>query len=225
MLSNKAYKTQLEKVQRAQENARRKQRFKYSDPVYLEKVRSKQKKAQEKGIQKQQAKYNSPEFKLLQCKKQKEAAKRQQEKTKKKNNFNRNINPTPRANKIKSRGLLGRSRTAQEKHLENLIGKLGCIVCYIKGWHVVDMAEEPFISLHHTDGRTKSYCHAKQIPLCKHHHDTPIEEPKFKKAYPDLFPFHGGGKKRWEAINGTQEELLVLVYELIGEKIPWLDAA
>ncbi|MBD3610631.1 MAG: recombination enhancement function protein [Gammaproteobacteria bacterium] len=127
-------------------------------------------------------------------------------------------NKTP----LKSKGMKGRSRTAEEKLLESKIAAIGCICCLNQGWYTSAMQAEEhqrYISLHHVDGRTKPWCHAKQLPLCQHHHDT----VPGAGAPETLFPIHGGGRQRWEAVNGTEEALLKQVYDMIGEKRPWLD--
>lgn len=124
---------------------------------------------------------------------------------------------------IKSKGLKGRARTAEEKRLEALLARIGCICCRNQGWYTDAMNNQEgqhFISMHHVDGRTKPWCHAKQLPLCQYHHDTPPPQG----APEQLFPLHGTGRKRWEKVNGTQEDLLQQVYEIIGEVQPWLQA-
>ena len=83
------------------------------------------------------------------------------------------------------------------------------------------MAEQEstkFVSLHHVEGRTKEWAHAKVLPLCAHHHDTPAPS----HAPDELTPIHRGNKKEWIELNGTEEELLKQVYEMIDEERPWL---
>jgi len=83
------------------------------------------------------------------------------------------------------------------------------------------MAEQEstkFVSLHHVDGRTKEWSHAKVLPLCAHHHDTPAPS----HAPEELTPIHRGNKKEWVELNGTEDELLKQVYEMIDEDRPWL---
>jgi len=122
---------------------------------------------------------------------------------------------------IKSRGLKGRNPRALEKILANKIGDIGCICCLNKKWYTSDMAEQEstkFVSLHHVEGRTKEWAHAKVLPLCAHHHDTPAPS----HAPEELTPIHRGNKKEWIAFNGTEEELLKQVYDIIEEDRPWL---
>jgi len=122
---------------------------------------------------------------------------------------------------IKSKGLAGRNATSIEKRLANKIGEIGCICCLNKNWYTTEMQEQEstrFISLHHIDGRTKLWAHAKVLPLCAYHHDVPAP----KHAPTELTPIHRGNKKQWIAFNGTEEALLKQVYEIIDEEQPWL---
>lgn len=129
---------------------------------------------------------------------------------------------TKQTNPIRSKGTKGRNPTAIEKHLGNKIGEIGCICCLNKNWYTSDMQEQEttkFISLHHVDGRTKKWAHAKVLPLCAYHHDTPAPG----HAPEELTPIHRGNKKEWIKLNGSEEELLKQVYEIIDEDRPWLD--
>ncbi len=38
----------------------------------------------------------------------------------------------------------------------------------------------------------------------------------------ELTPIHRGNKKEWVAFNGTEDELLKQVYDIIEEDRPWL---
>ena len=149
---------------------------------------------------------------------------------KKANNLSEKKNPQSTALKstkpvtrkpIKSKGLAGRNATVIEKRLANKIGEIGCICCLNKNWYTTEMQEQEttkFISLHHIDGRTKPWAHAKVLPLCAYHHDIPA--PSHAPA--ELTPIHRGNKKEWVAFNGTEEALLKQVYEMIDEEQPWL---
>lgn len=75
-----------------------------------------------------------------------------------------------------------------------------------------------FVSLHHVDGRTKIWAHAKVLPLCAYHYDTPAPS----HAPDELTPIHRVNKKEWVEMNGTEDELLKQVYEIIEEERPWL---
>jgi hypothetical protein len=57
------------------------------------------------------------------------------------------------------------------------------------------------------------------LPLCAYHHDTPAPN----HAPEELTPIHRGNKKEWIAFNGTEEELLRQVYEMIDEDRPWFE--
>jgi len=122
--------------------------------------------------------------------------------------------------RIKSRGAKGRAPTVHEKEVMDIIGAIGCIACLMKG------RIRPIISMHHTDGRTKKGAHYKCLPLCENHHDVPAEK-EIVEQYPDMIPIHAkgavGGKRAWEALNGTQMDLLKKCYEMVG-LIPPADA-
>jgi hypothetical protein len=123
---------------------------------------------------------------------------------------------------MSSKGLMGRSRTAEEKRLEKKLANIGCICCLNKGWYSSAMREsegQSFISMHHVEGRTKPWAHAKQLPLCQYHHQVPPPSD----APSELFPLHGGAVPVWEKINGSQDNLLIQVYEMIDEERPWLE--
>ena len=202
-------KAQQEKQQasqlKAQQRAFEKKKAQLDDPAYLEaqqiKQRETQIKAFEKQRERQQVKEASPEYKVQKTKAIKSKL----------------IKSKP----IKSKGTKGRNPTALEKILANKIGDIGCICCLNKKWYTSDMAEQEstkFVSLHHVEGRTKEWAHAKVLPLCAHHHDTPAPS----HAPDELTPIHRGNKKEWIELNGTEEELLKQVYEMIDEDRPWL---
>ena len=197
-------KAQQEKQQasqlKSQQRAFEKKKAQLDDPSYQKEQREKQYQTQMKAFEKQrerqQVKETSPEYKV------------------------KKIKPI-KSKPIKSKGLKGRNPTALEKILANKIGDIGCICCLNKKWYTSDMAEQEstkFVSLHHVDGRTKEWSHAKVLPLCAHHHDTPAPS----HAPEELTPIHRGNKKEWIELNGTEEELLKQVYEMIDEDRPWL---
>ena len=197
-------KAQQEKQQasqlKSQQRALEKKKAQLDDPTYQKEQQEKQYQTQMKAFEKQRArqqvKETSPEYKV------------------------QKINPI-KSKPIKSRGLKGRNATAFEKKLGNKIGDIGCICCLNKKWYTSDMAEQEstkFVSLHHVEGRTKEWAHAKVLPLCAYHHDTPAPS----HAPEELTPIHRGNKKEWIELNGTEEELLKQVYEMIDEDRPWL---
>ncbi len=236
----KQLEKQRESTQRQQQKQRDKQQARLGDPEYrqvqLEKARAKQEeqrvkqkaKAQLKPQKSIKAKPAKPVDVEAQRAKQLAAAQRQQQRQRDKQQaqladpeYQQRKKISSRVKPIKSKGLKGRARTAEEKRLETLIARIGCICCKNKGWYTEAMNNQEgqhFISMHHVDGRTKPWCHAKQLPLCQYHHDTPPPQG----APEQLFPLHGTGRKLWEKVNGTQAELLQQVYDMVGEQPPWL---
>ena len=207
-------KAQQEKQQasqlKMQQRAFEKKKAQLDDPEYQKAQQLKQRETQMKAFEKQRArkqvKEASPEYKVQ----------------KTKANKSKTIKSSLiKSSTIKSKGLKGRNPTALEKILANKIGDIGCICCLNKKWYTSDMAEQEstkFVSLHHVEGRTKEWAHAKVLPLCAHHHDTPAPS----HAPEELTPIHRGNKKEWIKLNGTEEELLKQVYEMIDEDRPWL---
>ena len=195
---------------KTQQRAFEKMKAQLDDPVYQKEQQEKQYQTQIKSFEKQRARQQvkeaSPEYKVQKTKLIKSSA----------------IKSKPIKSKpIKSRGTKGRNPTALEKILANKIGDIGCICCLNKKWYTSDMAEQEstkFVSLHHVEGRTKEWAHAKVLPLCAHHHDTPAPS----HAPEELTPIHRGNKKEWIELNGTEEELLKQVYEMIDEDRPWV---
>ena len=203
-------KAQQEKQQayqlKSQQRAFEKKKAQLADPIYRKEQQEKHYKTQIKAFAKQrerqQVKEASPEYKVQKIKLIK----------------SKPINSKP----IKSKGLKGRNPIVIEKTLANKIGDIGCICCINKKWYTSDMAEQEstkFVSLHHVEGRTKEWAHAKVLPLCAYHHDTPAPS----NAPVELTPIHRGNKKEWVELNGSEEELLKQVYELIEENRPWLE--
>lgn len=118
------------------------------------------------------------------------------------------------AKRTSTRGLKGRTPLAHERNLADQLAKLPCIACLAHGKvsHV--------ISLHHMHGRTVLGAHETQLPLCTWHHQelAPVE---IRRAHPWLIPFHAagkhGGKREWERLNGTQEDLYQRCLVLIAD--------
>ena len=208
---------------KSQQRAFEKKKVQLDDPEYQKEQQEKQYQTQMKSFEKQRArqqiKETSPEY----IKQQVDKAVAAKEKAVKKALEGKSVISidVKKTKAIKSKGLKGRTPSALEKILANKIGDIGCICCLNKKWYTSDMAEQEstkFVSLHHVEGRTKEWAHAKVLPLCAHHHDTPAPS----HAPDELTPIHRGNKKEWIAFNGTEEELLKQIYEMIDEDRPWL---
>ena len=89
----------------------------------------------------------------------------------------------------------GRTPNAAELRFMDAIGSLGCLPCRKDG------RVNPWISLHHIDGRTKPDAHLKVLGLCGPHHQQDDTDPLQRIA---VHP----NKARFEAKYGTQYELL-----------------
>ena len=228
-LASPEYQKQQQEKQQAsqvkyQQRVFQKMKERLDDPDNFEKNQEKQRtyqiKSFEKQCERQKVKESSPEYKTKQINQKNkllDKARRKSIETKKPISFDTNKNKS-----IKSTGLKGRAPTVIEKKLGNKIGDIGCICCLNKKWYTSDMAEQEstkFVSLHHVDGRTKEWAHAKVLPLCAYHHDTPAPN----HAPDELTPIHRGNKKEWIDFNGTEDELLKQVYDMINEERPWLE--
>jgi hypothetical protein len=88
--------------------------------------------------------------------------------------------------------------SAAERELWNRMAGLGCVACAIDGH------ENPFVSIHHIDGRTKEDCHKQVLPLCAGHHQDGTGNDKAMIA---VHPWVA----RFEARYGRQEDLLAMV--------------
>jgi hypothetical protein len=106
--------------------------------------------------------------------------------------------------KLKSRGMKGRAPTATERALMDKIAALGCIACRHDG------ICNPWVSLHHIDGRTKPGAHLRVLPLCAPHHQQDDTDPLQR-------PSVHGRKETFTARYGTEGELLAECMALIGE--------
>ena len=220
-------KAQQEKQQasqiKSQQRAFKKMKARLDDPIYQEEQQAKQRETQMKTFEKQRARQQIKEASPEYIKQQIEKVTAAKDKAVKKALESKNVISidVKKTKAIKSKGLKGRNPSALEKILANKIGDIGCICCLNKKWYTSDMAEQEstkFVSLHHIEGRTKEWAHAKVLPLCAHHHDTPAPS----HAPEELTPIHRGNKKEWIELNGTEEELLKQVYEMIDEDRPWL---
>jgi hypothetical protein len=94
----------------------------------------------------------------------------------------------------------GRTRTKADRELHDKIAGLGCIACHLDGRY------NPVVSIHHVDGRTKPDAHKKVLPLCGPHHQHDDTDPAGRIG---VHPY----KARFEAMYGTQDELLKMCSE------------
>lgn len=103
----------------------------------------------------------------------------------------------------KSKGLKGRTPTAEEARFMDQVGSLGCIAC------AKDGIINPWISLHHIDGRTKPGAHMLVLPLCAPHHQQDDSDPVGRLSV-------HGHKAQFTARYGTELELLAECRKLLG---------
>ena len=88
----------------------------------------------------------------------------------------------------------GRTPTKAEKELHDRIARLGCIACLLDG------RQNPVVSIHHIDGRTKPEAHRQVLPLCAGHHQDGTGAPGLIAVHPY--------KARFEERYGKQSDLL-----------------
>ncbi|HEX8414221.1 MAG TPA: Ref family recombination enhancement nuclease [Sphingomicrobium sp.] len=110
-----------------------------------------------------------------------------------------------KSTKPKSRGMKGRAPTAAEQTFMDAIAGLGCIACSKDG------IANPWISLHHIDGRTKPGAHLMVLPLCAPHHQQDDTDPMQR-------PSVHGRKATFTARYGTERELLAECIRIVGER-------
>lgn len=106
----------------------------------------------------------------------------------------------------RSPGLKSKQRavTKEEKQLWNQLATVvGCIACRIDGRF------NDHVSIHHIDGRTKPGCHRKVLPLCAPHHQQDDTDPLYRISV-------HGSRKTFEAMYGTQMELLARSLAILG---------
>jgi len=107
---------------------------------------------------------------------------------------------------LKSHGMKGRTPTADERRRMDAIAAIGCIACKHDG------IDNPHVSLHHIDGRTKPGAHLMVLPLCAPHHQQDDTDPLQR-------PSVHGRKATFTARYGTEMELLAECMELIGDPV------
>jgi hypothetical protein len=108
------------------------------------------------------------------------------------------------AKPMKSRGMKGRVPTAAERKLHHDMAGLGCIACLLDG------RVNPWVSIHHIDGRTKPDAHRKVLVLCAQHHQQDDTDQLGRIA---VHP----NKARFEQQYGSQESLLAMTMERLGK--------
>jgi hypothetical protein len=106
--------------------------------------------------------------------------------------------------KLKSRSIKGRAPTLAERERMDKIAAIGCIACKHDG------IDNPHVSLHHIDGRTKPGAHLKVLPLCAPHHQQDDTDPLQR-------PSVHGRKETFTARYGTEADLLAECLKLIEE--------
>ncbi|EAM2773464.1 recombinase, partial [Salmonella enterica] len=111
----------------------------------IEQHRKWQKAARERAIARQREKLADPAWRESQYQKMRNTIDRRIAKQKERPPASKTRKS---AVKIKSRGLKGRTPTAEERRIANALGALPCIACYMHGV----ISEE--VSLHHISGRT-----------------------------------------------------------------------
>ncbi len=79
-----------------------------------------------------------------------------------------------------------------------LAGEIGCVAC------AKDGNPNPFVAIHHIQGRTKPGCHMLVLPLCAAHHQQDDTDPMGRIA---VHP----NKARFEAKYGKQLDMLAEV--------------
>ena len=104
---------------------------------------------------------------------------------------------------LKSKGWKGRTPTAAERSFMDAAAALGCIAC------AKDGIINPWVSLHHIDGRTKPGAHLLVLPLCAPHHQQDDSDPVGRLSV-------HGHKAQFTARYGTELELLAEIRASLG---------
>ncbi|HEW9972568.1 TPA: recombinase [Enterobacter cloacae] len=195
--------TEQTQWEKQREKQRAKMKLKLADPAWQARQQEKKRAAADRALKKHREKIASPEYKDM-CR---EKLHKAREKTREKASIQTKAISSPR--RSSSRGLKGRSPTAEEKRYQEAIAKLPCAACALHGVY------SPVIVLHHIDGRTAPDAHKKVLPLCNWHHQfaAPIE---MRHKHPWLVPVHAdgitGGKSEFTRLNASEAALLAIVY-------------
>ncbi len=210
-MDDKRIQKHLEQQRRQKERTRQRQLEKQASPEYRAKQLDKQRQAQER----RQTNWIANKPKLVE--KAQAQAKAQREKAIAKAKSTISAYPSYRA--IKSKGMVGKTRTKSDINLHDKLGQLGCICCINLG--LIQPYSGSLVSIHHIRGRTAPEAHKYVLPLCAWHHDTPLCAREGQN-HPGVFPLHAkgseGGKVKWERFHGTQMDLLCQVLSLVGEE-------
>lgn len=98
----------------------------------------------------------------------------------------------------------GRNPTKAEKVLWDRMAALGCVACRKDG------RSNPWVSIHHIDGRTKPGANERVLALCSEHHQhTDLDPMKRIGVHPFI--------ARFENKYGRQLDLLAECMEMIGK--------
>ncbi len=97
-----------------------------------------------------------------------------------------------------------RTPTKSDRDRFDKLYELGCIVC------LRDLELFTPTAVHHLQGQSKKGCHQLTIPLCGKHHQEPSNFGYWVSR-------HGDGRKAFEDAYGSEQELLRLTNEMIGE--------
>ncbi|MGQ3940976.1 recombinase [Enterobacter hormaechei subsp. xiangfangensis] len=200
-----AEQTQWEKQR---EKQRAKMKLKLSDPAWQAQQQEKKRAAADRALKRHREKIASPEYRDKCREKLQLQQDKAREKAREKASIQTQAISSPR--RSSSRGLKGRSPTAEEKRYQEAIAKLPCAACALHGVY------SPVIVLHHIDGRTAPDAHKKVLPLCNWHHQyaAPIE---MRHKHPWLVPVHAdgitGGKSEFTRLNASEAALLAIVYK------------
>jgi hypothetical protein len=97
----------------------------------------------------------------------------------------------------------GTTPSKADKALWSAMAQLGCIACHKDGY------DNPMVSIHHIDGRTKPGAHKLVLPLCAGHHQDATGKPGLLAVHP--------WKTRFESRYGKQTDLLAECLDMMGQ--------
>lgn len=206
MLSTEDRDALYEKQRIAAQRQHERQKTKLADPAYRQHQQEKRQAAAQRSAEKRLARIRSPEYQEAQREKQR--IKRQEAAQKP-----RTALTVTKPRKTSTRGLKGRTPTAEERRVMNALAKLPCTACWLHKHH------QPIVSLHHVNGRTAAGAHLDVLPLCRWHHQDAAPKAE-REQYPWLVPVHAsgnvGGKAEFTRLNASEEDLLLMAYEQAG---------